>query len=86
MTSVLGGRGTVITGLSVGEGGRGGRKGREGGEGRRVEGRERKRNGESEEGREGREKSNQRDTSVCTNRKCICKIRKTVSQVVASMN
>ena len=81
MTSVLGGRGTVITGLSVGEGGRGGRKGREEGEGRKVEG-----NGESEEGREGRKKSNQRDTSVCTNRKCTCKIRKTVSQVVASMN
>ena len=29
MTSVLGGRGTVITGLSVGEGGRGGREGKE---------------------------------------------------------
>ena len=100
MTSVLGGRGTVITGLSVGEGGRGGREGKEEGEGGRGgrKGREEGWKGEKGKGMEKvrREGRGERrvikeiqvyvHVHVCTNRKCTCKICKTVSQVVASMN
>ena len=50
MTSVLGGRDAVITGLSVEEGGEGGEGGRE--EGRKG-GREEGREGGTEEGRKG---------------------------------